>query len=137
MRALRPTVKTKFHIDLTWWERKKRDIRVHMLDHLCEECRGNVGTLSETIELDVVDPDTAEVTRVDAIWEAIRACCSLKPDYISADAPLLDSIFRLFLANGNKPLSILELHERLDRRPPETILRVLTRGQVYMGIRPI
>jgi hypothetical protein len=87
--------------------------------------------------VDMVDPETAEVTRVDAIWEAIRACCSFKPGYIAVDMPLLDSVFRTFLANGNTPLSVQELYERLDRRPPETILRVLTKGRVYLGIKPL
>lgn len=137
MRALRLTVDTKFHIDLTWWEKQHRDIRVLMHDLLCAECRENVGNVLEPRMVDVVDPDTAEVTRVDAIWEAIRACCSVRQDYITAETPLLDSVFRLFLANGNKPLSVQELYERLDKRPPETILRVLTKGQVYLGIRPV
>jgi len=137
VRALRPTVDTKFHIDFSWWEKQNRDIRVFMLDHLCPECSDAVGSLSEVRMVDMVDPETAEVTRVDAIWEAIRACCSLKPGYITPDTPLLDSIFRSFLANGNKPLSVLELYERLNKRPPETILRVLTKGRVYLGIKPV
>jgi len=136
MRALRLTINTKFHIDFSWWEKQNKDIRVFMRDLLCPECRETVGALSDAKMVDMIDPETAEVTRVDAIWEAIRACCSLKPDYITADTPLLDSIFRVFLANGNKPLSILELYERLDKRPPETILRMLTKGQVYLGIKP-
>jgi hypothetical protein len=136
VRALRPTVKTKFHIDFSWWDKQNRDIRVPMLDHLCAECREDVGSLSEAKMVDMVDPETAEVTTVDAIWEAIRACCSSKPGYLTADTPLLDSIFRTFLANGNTPLSVQELYERLDRRPPETILRVLTKGRIYLGIKP-
>jgi len=137
VRALRPTVDTKFHIDFSWWEKQNRDIRVLMLDHLCPECGDNVGSLSEVEMIDMVDPDSAEVTQVDAIWEAIRVCCGPKPDYITPDTPLLDSIFGLFLANGNKPLSVLELYERLDRRPPEIILRVLTKGRVYLGVKPV
>ncbi len=137
MRALRPTVDTKFYIDLSWWEKQNRDIRVYMLDQLCPECRESVGSSSQEKLVDMVDPDTGEVLEVDAVWEAIRACCSLRPAYITADTPLLDSIFRLFLANGNKPLSVLQIYERLNRRPPETILRVLTKGRVYLGIKPV
>ena len=137
MRALRPTVDTKFHIDLTWWKRQNKDIRVFLQDILCEECRGDVGNLANAKMVDMIDPHTAEVQRVDAMWEAIRACCSLKPGYITMDTPLLDSIFRVFLANGNKPLSVRELHERLNKKPPETILRLLTKGRVYLGIRPV
>jgi len=39
------------------------------------------------------------------------------------------------MANGNAPLSCLELGQQLGR-PPETILRTLTGPRVYRGIRP-
>ncbi len=137
MRAARPTVETKFHIDFAWWERQNRSPRIHMLEYLCAECRESLGAQTQAVMIDMVDPETAEVTRVDSVWEAIRACCSTKPGYVSEDTPVLDSIFRLFLANGNKPLSAQELYEQLDKRPPETILRVLTKGSVHLGIRPV
>jgi hypothetical protein len=137
VRALRPTVDTKFHIDFLWWEKQNKEIRVFLRDLLCPACSKTVGTSSDVRMVDMIDPETAEVTRVDAIWEAIRACCSREADYITTDTPLLESIFRLFLANGNNPLSIIELHERLDKKPPETILRMLTKGRVYLGIRPV
>ena len=118
----------------------KGDIFEYMLTHLGQSAlNGQFRTPRQirTMMVDMVDPDTAEVTKANVLWEAIRACCSSKPDYITADTPLLDGIFRLFLTNGNQPLSILELHERLDKKPPEMILRMLTKGQVYMGIRPV
>jgi hypothetical protein len=136
VRARRLTVDTKFHIDFSWWEKQNKEIRVFLRDLLCPECRETAGAVLEVELVDMVDPGTAEVTRVDAIWEAIRACCSLQPGYITVDTPLLESIFRVFLANGNKPLSVLELHERLDKKAPETILRMLTKGRVYLGIKP-
>jgi hypothetical protein len=120
-----------------WWETQNKDIRVFMRDLLCSECRGGLASLPGVSKVDMIDPETAEVTRVDALWEAIRACCSLKPDYITQDTPILDGIFRVFLANGNKPLSVEQLHERLDKKPPDVILRMLTRGQVYLGIKPV
>jgi len=129
-------VETKFHIEFAWWEKQNKDIRVFMQELLCPESREALSASSPEQTVDVVDMETAEVSQVDPTWEAIRACCSQRPDYITADTPLLDSIFRTFLANGNKPLSVLELHHRLDKRPPEVILRMLTKGQVYMGIKP-
>jgi len=134
--ALRPTVDTKFHIDFSWWDKQNKNVRVLLVEHLCEECRENIGSVSEPKIVDMVDPVTAEVSKVDAVWEAVRACCSTKPDYLTSETPLIDSIFRVFLANGNQPLSAQELYERLDKRPPEVILRVLTKGTVHLGIRP-
>jgi len=136
MRAPRISVETKFHIDFSWWDKQNKDIRVFMRELLCPESLEAVSASPPEQLVDVLDMETAEVTQVDPTWEAIRACCSQRPDYITADTPLLDSIFRTFLANGNRPLSVLELHHRLDKKPPEVILRMLTKGQVYMGIKP-
>jgi hypothetical protein len=137
VRALRLTPQTRFHIDFSWWEKQNKDIRVFMRDLLCSESREAVEAAAPDQMIDVVNSETAEVSQVNPVWEAIQACCSQRPDYITADTPLLDSIFRTFLANGNKPLSVLELHQRLDKKPPEIILRMLTKGQVYMGIKPV
>lgn len=132
----RPTVDTKFHIDLDWWKRQNRDIRIFLAQSLCEECREVYADLRDLGEVDSVDPETAEVVREDALWGTLRSCCSTRPSYITPNTPIIDSIFLTFAANGNKPLSPRELHDRLDRRPPETILRMLTGGKVYLGIRP-
>ena len=49
--------------------------------------------------------------------------------------PLVHAVFRVFLADGNTPLSPTELAERLGR-PAPTILRTLSTPRVYKGIRP-
>jgi len=136
VKSFGPTVNTKFHIDFSWWEKQNKDIHVFMRDLLCLECQSEIASSDPAALVDMIDPETAEVHQVDAMWEAIQACCSRKPDFIPPDAPILDSIFRTFLANGNKPLSPLELQSRLVKRPADLILRMLTKGQVYMGIRP-
>lgn len=133
----RPTVDSKFHIDLDWWTKQNRDIRIYLTQALCEECRQAYAETRDLGEVDSVDMETGEVVREDALWGTLRSCCSTKPDYVGANTPIIDSIFRTFAANGNKPLSPQELYDRLDRRPPETILRMLTGGQVYFGIRPV
>jgi hypothetical protein len=89
---------------------------------------------SETV--DWIDPETAEVQTVDGLWHALRKHCSTQPDYILESTPLTAAVFRVFLANGNGPLTPAELGARLNR-PAETILRVLGRGRVYDGIKPM
>jgi len=134
----RPTIETKFHIDMSWWEGHGRDIRVFMRDMLCDACAQALPEdVSELEDVDWVDEETAEVHRVDALWHSLRTCCSTKPEYINPSTPIVDAVFLTFLANGNQPLSIQELYELLDRRPPRTLLRILTGDQVYMGIRPV
>ncbi len=126
MRALRPSIDTKFHIDFSWWEKQNKDIRVFMRELLCPESSEAAAAAPDKQLVDMVDPQTAEVTQVDALWEAIRACCSFKPDYIAPDTPILDGIFRVFLANGNTPLTPVELYQVFNRRPLGVILRALT-----------
>ncbi len=134
----RPTVDTKFHIDLDWWQAQEgRDLRVYMREALCDECRAELGESGQDENVDWVDEETGEVNQVDAVWHSIRTCCSLKKDYITPNSPVVDAVFRTFLANGNKPLSMKELYELLDRRPPSMLLRIFVGGQLYMGIRPV
>jgi len=132
----RPTVGTKFHIDFDWWKRNKRDIRAYLREALCDQCRADYADYRGEEEIDWVDEQTGEVERVDGLWHSIRTCCSLKPDFVAASAPIVDAIFLTFVANGNRPLSVDELHELIDRRSSAMLLRILTRGPVYMGIRP-
>jgi hypothetical protein len=135
-RWTRPTLNTKFHIDFDWWEQDQRDLRVYLQQHLCNECRtvytSHLG--SETV--DWVDPETAEVKPVDGLWHALRTHCSSLPDYITEATPLTNAVFRTFLANGNEPLTPVELGAALNR-PPSVVLRVLGRGRIYDGIKPV
>jgi hypothetical protein len=89
---------------------------------------------SETI--DWIDPETAEVQPVDGLWHALRTHCSLEPDYITAETPLVDAVLRVFLANGNVPLNAKELSQEINQ-PADKILRVIGRGRIYYGIKPI
>ena len=133
----KPTVDTKFAIDMRWWDRKGGDFRLQLRDALCAECRDAFKSLQDVGDADWVDDKTGEVTRQDALWYSLRTCCSLKPGYIGPDTPIVQSVFLTFLANGNRPLSTSELHERMNRRPPEVLLRILTKGRLHLGIRPI
>ena len=133
----RPTMDTKFHIDMNWWEEQGLDFRFYLRETLCDEHRQEFSRFDSVGEIDWVDDETGEVQRVDALWHTLRTCCSLKQDYITPNTTLVDGVFRTLLANGNKPMTMRELYELLDRRPPETFLRVFTSGKVYMGIRPV
>jgi hypothetical protein len=135
-RWMRPTVDTKFHIDFDWWEEKERNFRLHLLSHLCSDCQSRYKDHREAELIDWVDADTAEVTKVDGLWHSLRICCSQRPDYVDELTPLTTAVFRTFLANGNEPLSPVELQDRL-RRPADTILRTIGGVRVYHGIKPV
>jgi hypothetical protein len=137
VRRLKPNITTKFHIDFSWWEKHKINFRIHLWNQLCPDCRESYVSYRETEDIDWIDPATAEVRRVDGLWQALRTCCSLKPEYITDQIPLGTAAFRVFLANANTPLSALELSEAIGRKTPETILATLAGGKVYKGIRPV
>jgi hypothetical protein len=132
---VKPTLETSFHIDFEWWEREGRDLRVYLRSYLCPEHRAVFETHSDIEEIDWIDEDTGEVTRVDGLQHILRVHCSLEPDYITPSTPLIDAVFRVFLANNNKPLTPVELGARL-RREPAMILRALSGTRVYKGLRP-
>jgi hypothetical protein len=80
---IRPTLDTPFHIDYDWWDRAKRDLRVYLRSHLCSEHRSVFESHADTEEIDWIDEDTAEVTRVDGLQHVLRIHCSLQRDYIT------------------------------------------------------
>lgn len=135
-RWIKPTLGTKFHIDFDWWEENDRDLRVYLHQHLCQECRDIYTSHLGSETIDWVDPDTAEVQSVDGLWHALRQHCSLQPDYIAPETPLTTAVFRVFLANGNSPLTPVELGAKLGK-PAEVILRVLGQVRVYDGVKPV
>jgi len=85
--------------------------------------------------VDWVDPETAEVQQVDGVQHILITHCARQQSFISEQNTLVDSVFRLFLANGNTPMTPIELAETLGRQP-EVILRTLTGTRVYKGLRP-
>jgi hypothetical protein len=47
------------------------------------------------------------------------------------------NIFRIFLRDGNQALTPTELHELMPWTSADAILRTLTAGPIYMGLRPV
>ena len=132
---LKPTLDTKFHIDYDWWERTPgQDLRVYLLSHLPPEQRERLSQSQEGRTVDYIDPETGEVTQLDELRLALRKAAD-DPNFISGDVSLVDCVFRVFLKNGNMPLSTRELEEQTGK-PANTILKLLTGATVYKGIRP-
>ena len=49
---------------------------------------------------------------------------------------MVEAVFRMFLANGNQPMSAEDLSDKLNR-PAATILRTLSGARIYRGLRPL
>lgn len=132
---IKPTLETLFHIDYDWWERSNDDLRPYLLTHLTAEQRERFVSSSEEQIFDYINPETGEVYQLDALGMAIQDAAK-EDDFINEHLGLVDSVFRVFLANGNSPLTAVELEEKTGRDAP-TILKTVGGMRVYKGIRPV
>lgn len=121
----------RWFIDLDFFQSKNRSF-IHLVEErLCTDCRK---------KLLVAGGETSEAE----LLSTIKDCCSKSPEFITGDLPILESIFRIFLANGNQSLSLEELGQQLsDRRGGDAyrtsaaILSRLLKNDQYYGIRQI
>ncbi len=132
---LKPTVATPFHIDFDWWMTQDRSWRVNLRSCLCAEHQEMYSDLSGDEKVDWIDPETAEVQSVDGLQHTLISHCAKQEDFITEHTTLTESLFRMFLSNGNQPLSPDELAEALDQQPLK-ILQTISGTRVYKGIRP-
>jgi hypothetical protein len=132
---IKPTVNTPFHIDFEWWKKNERDWHVYLRSLLCAEHQEAFAGMEEGEAIDWVDPQTAEVKPVEGIQNALMTHCVKQPDFLTEQTAMVEAVFRLFLTNGNIPMTAQELGGKLHR-PPDTILRTLAGPRVYKGLRP-
>ena len=116
----------KWFIDLDWYQHSGRSFLPLAQASLCPKCR-------ERLEGETAAAD---------LLTAVKDCCSLAPDFITGELPVLESIFRLFLANGNQPLDLEELGSQLRgrrggdayRTSADMLFRLLS-NDWYYGLR--
>jgi hypothetical protein len=133
---VKPTADTLFHIEMAWWERVNLSLSTEMRSHLCAAHREVFSTQADTEQIDWVDERTGEITQVDGLQHVLRIHCSKQPDYIHDELSIVDAVLRVFLANGNRPLSCRELSAFIGR-PAERVLGTVGGLRVYKGIRPV
>jgi hypothetical protein len=131
---IKPTLDTLYHIDYSWWDRSDEDLRTYLVSHLPPEQREQLDQATENHIVDFIEPDTGEVFQLTELSLAIQQAAK-DLDFINPHTSVVDSIFRVFLANGNEPQSARNLAERIGR-PASLILKTLSGGRVYKGIRP-
>ncbi len=136
-RYVKPTLQTKFHIDFGWWKKKGQNLRRHLLEHACPECKAVFEAETESKPVDWIDPETGQVFAVDPLWYAIHTHCSQDPSFLDENLALTAAVFRLFLANNNTPLTPVEMHQQLHKKDARTILRTIGGHNIYKGIRPV
>lgn len=122
-------VKPYWSIDLDWYQPNNRSFFTLARGCLCPKCRKQLKA------------DEGEVSATDLLV-AINDCCSQKPGFITGETPILESVFRFFLASGNQPLELEELGKQVSewrggdsyRTSVEMLSRLLERDRYY-GLR--
>ncbi len=132
---VKPGINTTYHIDFDWWKNHDANWRVFLYNYLCPEHQAAFSSLDGDAMIDWIDPDTAEIHQVDGLQSTLMNHCAKVEGFYLDQTAIVDAIFRVFLANGNAPLSPIEISDKIGR-PAETILRTISSPNVYKGIRP-
>lgn len=133
---MKPNRKTKFRIDFEWWKSQDRNWRNSLISFLCPEHREAFAQHDDELMFDLVDPATGEVTKGDALIHTLITHCARQDDFITPNAPLVDTIFKVFLSRDNQPMDSEEL-SAIIKKPAATILMTIGAGRTYKGIRPV
>lgn len=133
----RLTTKTKFYIDLGYWDREGRDFRQELYQVLCDDCK-QLYPLEQKIMVDHVDPATGEVVRMDALLDCASDLCAQSANFLDPRMPLTRAIFRALVAAGNAPQSAEDIFARIHKGSPQVILKELMSAQMEQdGITPV
>ncbi len=142
--------KRRYYVDERWFTQHNKSFRAIAQARMCPTCRKKIG--SEVQErVPTIDARGRVVYEVRSVPFAsnplseIRRHCSKEAGYISAETPVLESLFRVFLANGNQPIDLDQIREQLmgyvpaSERPrafaSEMLSRLLESDNSY-GLRP-
>lgn len=120
----------RYHIDLNWLEENRRSFANLSSSRLCEVGHSELKGL----------PDDQD--RADRLFETIQECCAQQENFVSPSQPIMESLFRLFLATGNRPMTIEEIGQELaDRRggraPLPQVIELLLEKDTFYGVRPL
>jgi len=119
----------KYAINLDWYEQNHHSFAQAVRTSLCDKCK-------HKIEGKGIPPHK--------IIALVKGCCSNETGFINDRQPILESVFRVFLSNGNKPIELEELSKLLaeqrsgdkSRSAPEVLSRLLKKEDYY-GIRAV
>ena len=146
-------VGSRYHIDLEWYDLSNRSFTALAESRLCADCRDEIGGQGKTKTKAKAKTKTRTKTKAkakksesrpdEALLEMTKECCGKKPGFITPSLPIAETLFRLFLANGNEPLTVAEISQQLKQLRvdsfapgPEALQRLLTHENFY-GLREV
>ncbi len=96
------SVKTRWFIDIDWFAASNRSLSILLKPLLCTKCLSAIEKpLNEGMTKDFID--------------AIQACYSHNPDYISDRLPILEMAFRFIVMRGNQPTELSTIAEQISK----------------------
>lgn len=131
----RATKDTKFHIDFDWWDRSGLDLKAYLYSRL-DIPKEQFSEDMKHDEVDIVDPETGEVRRVDGFQFLMQAYLNQVTDSFLGKSSLVDAVFFVLLANANQPMRVADIARKVQR-PTDVVLKMLSGRQIYQGIRPV
>ena len=130
----RVTADTKFFVDYDWWDESNIDLKTYLFTRLGIGQDADLD--SEIDEIDMVDPATGEVRRVDGFQYMIQSYFTELPENFFTQTSFVDAVFCVLLANANQPMTAQEIAEKVEK-PVSMVIRTLSGPKIYQGIRPI
>ncbi len=129
----RSDVNTAFHIDLDWW-----DARGRSLDRFLREMLD--GEEPEDLPegpMDTIDRETGEVFQLGPLWARVLTERANRPGFITSATPMTNAVLRALIERRNQPMTVVELHRRINRGSPQALLRMLRAARQQYGIVPV
>jgi hypothetical protein len=139
----------RYYIDEKWFTAHNKSFRAVAQTRMCPSCRKKLGTEVQE-RVPTVDARGRVVYEMRSVPFAsnplseIRKHCSKESGYLTSETPILEALFRVFLANGNQPIDLDAIREQLteytssSERPraynPELLLKMLSSDNTY-GLR--
>jgi hypothetical protein len=121
----------RWAINVDWLTANSRSLTAMASGSLCAKCR-------KKLKVDQREAKAGDILK------AIKSCCAKSPDFITLGMPLQESMFRVFLANGNQPLTLDELGNQLNNRrgidayrTSVNVLSRLMRNDQHYGLRSV
>ena len=120
-----------FKIDPKRVEGLGRSLKILLLHRRCASCWGTL----------IQQPDQGLNIEAAKHIRQIAKHCSGMADFTQPEMPLMEAVFRTLLANGNRPMTLEAIYERLQERwtdptnprtpSPDRLHRVLIRDSFY------
>ncbi len=118
--------KVLWFIDTQWYEKNNRSLLDLAQSSLCLKCVEKLGKKRKK-------------TALSEVLVAIKDCCSKLPDFVTARMPIMESVFRILLANGNRPMTVEDIGRELSERrggdnyagSPQMLTRLLYNDHWY------